>query len=216
MKGQTRNKRQLEVRAEPQGRASDGREGIVDAVASVFDVEYPVPGGREVIKPGAFRSVDGETLPVYNQHAHNVGEPPIGSAEARETDEGLSIRARLFLDESEAARSVFAALDVGALREWSIAFHPERTRERGDVTEVLKADVREVSTVLAGANPDTYTLSTRSGTLDRHRRRQRQEAAMQVGQVLANMTVPGSVEDRFIEAFKRSSRFRKLYERATA
>lgn len=199
--------RRLQARAEPQGR------GIVEALVSAYDVEYGIGGGqREVVRRGAFSDVDGP-VPVYAQHNHERGRPPIGTTEdAHETDRGLVVRARLFLDDSEDARATYAALQAGALTEWSVGFIPTEVREedRGNLVEVLDAELREVSTVLVGANPDTDTLAVRAGSVDLRARQRREEAARKVGHVLSNMTVPGSLTDRALYALEHSQTFRRL------
>ncbi len=217
MKTDTTQTRRLALRAEPQRRTE--REGIVEALVAAYDVEYPIGGGlREVIRPGAFGAAVGEPIAVYYQHGHKHGHAPIGTAEARETSEGLRIEARLFLDASEQARATFAALEAGALREWSIGFRPTRTREsdRGRLIEVLEAELPEVSAVLVGASPATATLAVREGSLDSldlRRRQEQEEAAQRVGEVLAGMTVPGTTLDRLYVALE-SRRFREIFAQA--
>lgn len=204
--------RNLELRAEAKGR--DDGEGRVQALVSAYDVEYPIGGGRtEVIRAGAF--ADAGTIPIYNQHGHARGHAPIGAAEASESrDDGLTIDGRLFLDESEDARAVYAALTAGALRSWSVGFIPTEVQEDGRTTEVLEAELREVSTVVSPANPETDTILVRSGSGSLRQKKKAQEAAMKMGRVLADMPFPGTVEDRLIHAYSHSKRFRELVRRA--
>lgn len=143
---------------------ADDDVGLVEAYTSVFDTEYVVDeyGSREVVRSGAFADSieERDTVPVFYQHGHADGHAPIGVAEPTEDDEGLLTRAEIWLD-NPAGKSVYRALRSGALREWSIGFAATDTGEDGDLTEVLGADLREVSVVLLGANPDTDTLSVR-------------------------------------------------------
>ncbi len=216
VKTDTTQTRRLALRAEPRQRTE--REGIVEALVAAFDVEYPIGGGlREVIRPGAFSGAVGEPIAVFYQHGHQHGHAPIGTALAREeTSEGLRIEARLFLAESEKARATYAALEAGALREWSVGFRPIKTREsdRGRLIEVLEAELPEVSAVLVGANPSTQTLAVREGSLDLRRRREQEEAAQRVGEVLAGMAMPGTTLDRLYAALEQSRRFRDLFTKA--
>lgn len=210
--GQRRQKRQVEVRAEADGR-SDG-EGIVHALVSAYGHEYVIDahGTKERIAPGAF--ADADTVPIYHQHDHDSA--PIGAAEPQESDDGLTIQGRLFLEDSEDARAVFRALEAGALRSWSVGFIPTKVREDGDVNEVLKADLREVSTVLVPASDATETILVRSGdgsTVSLAKRKRQREAAMKLGQVLADLPIPGSTRDRFVHAYANSRRFRRLVDR---
>lgn len=152
----------LEVRA-----ADDAPDGVVEAYGSVFDTEYAVLGGREVIRPGAFEDslAERDSIAIYHQHGHKFGRPPIGfTTKAREDDTGLRFRAQLLIEESETARVVFRGIENRALTEWSIGFRAIETREdpdEPDLVEVLEADVPEISSVLVGANPETDTIDAR-------------------------------------------------------
>lgn len=155
----------LQVRAAP-----DKGEGVVEAYASVFDVDYRVGYGlKETIKPGAFaESIKDRSIPIYHEHSWRNGDEPIGVTRAVAEDEtGLRVEAELFVDTSPKARNVYRAMEARALNEWSIGFVPTEettvTRENGDeVIEVTKGDLLEASTVLRGANPETDTVGVRA------------------------------------------------------
>lgn len=142
----------------------DENLGLVEAYTSVFDTPYVIDerGSRESVAPGAFReSIERQSsIPVFWQHDHRNGGAPIGVATNTEDDTGLLSRSELWLDDPK-ARAVYRALRSGAIREWSIGFAPTETDERGRLTVVRGADLREVSVVLMGANPATDTLAVR-------------------------------------------------------
>ena len=158
------------VRAVP-----DAPAGTVEARVAAYGVEYPIfPGVRERIEPGAFADSIGRqrALPFFYEHDWSSG--PIGnSTSISDDDDSLVMQGSLYIDDDSRARSVWRALDAGALREWSIGFWPEAiTREErrdddGDLTieSVTRGDLAEASVVVRGANPDTDTLSVRTRRL---------------------------------------------------
>jgi HK97 family phage prohead protease len=151
----------------------DGAEGVLVGVVSTYDSPYPIGGGyREQISRGAFDASMSEnpTLPVYYQHNHLYGQTPIGVATRTVGEDGrLTVRAELFLEDSADARIVYRAAKAGALREWSVGMYyggpdtGDSQFSRSDkLVTVTRADLREVSIVLKGANPDTEMLDVRS------------------------------------------------------
>lgn len=152
--------------------------GMVEAVTSVFDVEFTEGGmkPRQVtIDKGAFTDVLARkpTAPIMWQHAWQHG--PIGqSIEEEETDQGLRMLGELFIDDDPLARRVWKAMLPGSeggkasLEEWSIGFwiRKESEEERGTDDEpeeslwhLEEIDRAEHSVVLRGANPLTETIS---------------------------------------------------------
>lgn len=150
---------------------ADSAAGELLGVVTTYNSPYPVPGGfREQVIPGAFdHSMEMRpVIPVYLQHGHLRGAAPIGEATSTlGSDDRLTMLVRLYLDDSADARVAYRAAKSGALREWSVGMF--YGREAGDITldsaerlvSVRNADLREVSLVLAGQNPDTETLSVR-------------------------------------------------------
>lgn len=206
--------------------------GVFHAVVAPTNVTYRLsPSQREVIRPGAFHN-NRNVIPVFFAHDH--ASPPVGSTTRvwEEPGEGLNVEGKIYRD-SEAGRAVYRALRDGAIRQWSIGFKPMTVRERGDLAEVLKADVLEVSAVLQGANPATETVDVRArdvrtGYGNRRRRgRGRPSTGFGNGDPSAKRAVRIACEraqhrlgvatrqDAFWRLWEDSKGFRRLVARAT-
>lgn len=148
--------------------AGDGETpaGTFEAVVSTFDHIVPGVLYDRVIKPGAFtRSLRDRGLPSL-VWSHNWDTPPIGrTLEARETDEGLVVRAQLYVDGDHpdplALRVMRAMGDTNGdgrapLREFSIGFDivdaEWEVRDGNDVLAVTDAELYEFGPCLVGAN----------------------------------------------------------------
>lgn len=117
--------------------------------------------GRTII-PGAFSEMDGERVPLIYNHDHKDPKNILGYCILHSVDEGL--RADAYLDnESEAAQEIKHKMKMGTPFTYSI--HATDLRQRA--SDVLHGIVREVSVVLAGANPgaviDSFALSHELG-----------------------------------------------------
>lgn len=146
--------------------------GMFEAVVAVFN-NVDLVGDR--IEKGAFaRTLKENGLPAI-VWSHNWQTPPIGAIqEAKETDEGLLIKGRLFVGEGEdhqIARQVYAAMKAkdgngdAPLRQFSFAYNvveASMETEDGDDVYVLKdLDVFEVGPCLRGANPATRLVDVK-------------------------------------------------------
>lgn len=101
----------------------------------------------KTIMPGAFNDHDGKKVPLIWMHIHDDPEAVIGHAVLHSKDEG--IYADCYLNESEASNAVKKLLahdDIDSLSIW--ANHLTMSGEC-----VSHGSIREVSLVLAGANP---------------------------------------------------------------
>lgn len=147
--------------------AEDGKElGRRKAIVSAFDTKYKI-GYHEwhTVKAGAFTNTiaaQASRVPLFFQHNWDWSEQvPIGFTEAaEETAEGLQIDAAFWLDLAPSA-ACWRALEVGALREWSIGYHVialERDPDDENHFYITEAELLEASVVLRGANPATRTL----------------------------------------------------------
>ncbi len=151
----------VEFRAAPE----DQGEGILEGYASVYERSYAI--GRttnECITRGAFDAQCGAeevALPLFYEHDW---DNPIGVVYARSDSKGVRVRAELFIDANERARSVYLAAKAGALREWSIGFRAgnDDIRVVGDTEHVDRGELIETSIVVRGANRDTEMLSVRA------------------------------------------------------
>jgi HK97 family phage prohead protease len=143
--------------------AEDGGEGIVEALVATYDVDSS--GDR--IVPGAFTKSLGEwqesgnPIPFIWSHMHNDLDAYIGDVlEAKETDEGLWVRAQLDLEDEKAAKA-FRLIKGGRVRNYSFAYEvlDADEDEDGDGERALK-EIRlfEVGPTLIGMNQNTRTL----------------------------------------------------------
>jgi len=145
-------------------KASRSEPGVFDALVAVFG---NVDHGGDRIVPGAFtRTLEERGMPPV-VWSHQWMVPPIGKTlDARETDRGLEIRAKLFVDEDDGhdtARQVYVAMREGALREFSFAYTTRESRfveEDGNtVRELHDLDLLEVGPTLVGMNPETELIA---------------------------------------------------------
>lgn len=100
-----------------------------------------------VIRHGAFKECDGETVPLVWQHMHDSPDNILGHALLENRDEGVYAYCS-FNDtpNGEVAREVVNHGDVCAL-----SIYANKLKQQGQ--NVLHGAIREVSLVLAGANP---------------------------------------------------------------
>ena len=113
-------------------------------VATKYNVKCA--DGR-TIASGAFDDMDGKKVPVCWNHDHKDPENTIGYAILHASNDGM--RADTYLDDSEKANHVRGLLKMGTPLTYSI--NANQLVQRG--SEVLHGIIREVSIVLAGANP---------------------------------------------------------------
>lgn len=137
--------------------------GTFEAIVAVFGNTDGI--GDRLVKGCFTRTLQERGMPpiVWD---HEWGTPPIGqSLDARETDEGLYVKARLFLDDHEIARQVYAGLRDGALHEFSFGYKAVAVRwidENGvEVRELLDVDLFECGPTLVGMNPATRLVGVK-------------------------------------------------------
>lgn len=105
--------------------------------------------GRVILKD-AFKDSDGQKVPLVWNHQHDKVSNVLGHAILENRDEGVYVYG--FLNETEdgkKARELLAHGDISAL-----SVYANRIKEEGK--RVLHGAIREVSLVLAGANPGAY------------------------------------------------------------
>lgn len=150
-------------------KTDDGKRGKVTALVSAYNKPYRMGFATyHQVDDGAFSASlkANSSVPLFWQHNWAFSEqPPIGHAQGREESTGLVVEGEFYLD-TEAGRSVFNAMDAGAIREWSIGYRITRYEiEEGDEKDTIfvkEADLMEASAVLRGANPHTETLKVAS------------------------------------------------------
>ena len=104
----------------------------------------------KTIRHGAFRNMDGQKVPLVWQHLWNDPSAVLGYVELSHRDDGVYGYA-YFNDtpNGQHAQNMVTHGDVT-----SLSIHANRLRMRGQ--DVLDGDIKEVSLVLAGANPGAY------------------------------------------------------------
>lgn len=105
------------------------------------------------IKKDAFRVNDGKTVPLVWNHQHNKVSDVLGHAVLENRDEG--VYAHCSFNDTQAGRDAKEAVlhgDVTALSIWANNLHQVGM-------DILHGVIREVSLVLAGANPGAFIES---------------------------------------------------------
>lgn len=149
-------------------KALDGAdEGTFEALVSVFgNVDF---AGDRVVKGAFQKSLDtwsesGDPIPVVFSHRWDDLDAHIGKVlEAKETDEGLWVKAQLDLDDPSAAK-VHRMLKDRRIREFSFAYDVIDEAKADGANELRELEVIEVGPTLKGMNPATQLLTAK--TLD--------------------------------------------------
>lgn len=102
------------------------------------------------IRRGAFSSCDGETVPLVWNHRHNEPFNVLGHALLEERDEG--IYAYCTFNDTDSGKHAKEMVHHGDIH--SLSIYANGLKQRGG--DVLHGAIREVSLVLAGANPGAY------------------------------------------------------------
>ena len=120
--------------------------GIIAGYASVFNI---VDQHNDLIKPGAFKSLDKQKIKFLWQHK---AEEPIGVIEEiMENEHGLYFKAQLLLDLPQ-AKSAYNLIKAKAISGVSIGFQSAKTHQEGEVRVIESVDLWEISLVTFPAN----------------------------------------------------------------
>lgn len=103
-----------------------------------------------VIRRDAFKHNDGETVPLVWNHQHDAVQNVLGHALLQNRPEG--VYAYCSFNDTADAQSAKSMVEHGDITALSI--YANRLQQRG--SDVLHGAIREVSLVLAGANPGAY------------------------------------------------------------
>lgn len=113
--------------------------------------------GRKILKD-AFKDNDGQTVPLVWNHQHNDSFNVLGHAFLENCEEGVRTYIK-FNEDTEQGRNAKALVEHGDITALSI--FANQIKQRG--MDVLHGAIKEVSLVLAGANPgafiDSVTIS---------------------------------------------------------
>ena len=104
-----------------------------------------------IIRQNAFAGNDGQTVPLVWNHQHNDASNVLGHAELWNRPEGVYVYGKFNDTESgQNAKKLVMHGDVNAL-----SIYANQLRPKGS-PEVMHGNIREVSLVLAGANPGAF------------------------------------------------------------
>ena len=137
-------------------------EGVIEAMVSCFgNVDY----ANERVMPGAFKASLARKLPK-GCWAHDWKQIVAKTLDARETDEGLVVRAQFNL-ETQRGREAFSDVKGGYVDEFSIGYRviKDSVEEKSGVRELHELELYEFSPVLVGANSETALLSVKTQDL---------------------------------------------------
>lgn len=120
-------------------------------------------GDGRTIRKDAFKHNDGQTVPLVWNHQHNEPDNVLGHALLENRDEG--VYAYCTFNESESGKAAKELVRHGDVR--SLSIYANKLKQSGG--DVLHGVIREVSLVLAGANPGAFidsVLAHGEGTED--------------------------------------------------
>ena len=102
------------------------------------------------IRKGAFKHNDGQTVPLVWNHNHNDPDNILGHALLQNRDEG--VYAYCTFNNSESGLAAKEAVRHGDVK--SLSIYANKLKQSGN--DVLHGMIREVSIVMAGANPGAF------------------------------------------------------------
>ena len=111
-------------------------------------------GDGRTIMPGAFREQDGQEVPLVWNHQHNDAKNVLGHALLKAEPEGM--RAYVTFNDTDQGRNAKALVknrDITSFSIWANRLQYAGDKSRGNVAHGV---IRELSLVLAGANPEAH------------------------------------------------------------
>lgn len=140
--------------------------------------------GRTILKD-AFKDNDGQTVPLVWNHIHNDPNEVLGHALLENRDEGVYAYCKFNDTESgQTAKLLVQHGDVNAL-----SIYANQLKQRG--SNVLHGAIREVSLVLAGANPGAFIDS-----VIKHGEESDEEAVIYTGEEISLFHSEGKTESK--------------------
>jgi HK97 family phage prohead protease len=178
------------VKVKATGEADGLEEGQFEAIVSVFGNKDSY---GDIVQPGAFKDTlaeweaSGNPIPVYYSHRMDDPDFNIGHVvEAKETDEGLWVKAQIDLEPGAGkAAQVYRLLKGRRLTQFSFAYDIEdggfETRDGEEFYALRRLKVYEVGPTPIGANQETELLGVKSAA----EHAQRFADAVKAGRVLS-------------------------------
>ena len=111
-------------------------------------------GDGRTIMPGAFQEQDGQEVPLVWNHQHNDAKNVLGHALLKAEPEGM--RAYVTFNDTDQGRNAKALVknrDITSFSIWANELQYAGDKSRGNVAHGI---IRELSLVLAGANPEAH------------------------------------------------------------
>ena len=102
------------------------------------------------IRENAFIEDDGKIVPLVWNHQHNEPENVLGHCLLKNTKGGVRVNG--FFNDTDSGRNAKMLVDNGDVV--SLSIYANQLKQKGG--DVLHGQIREVSLVLAGANPGAY------------------------------------------------------------
>lgn len=140
--------------------------------------------GRTILKD-AFKQHDGQTVPLVWNHQHNESANVLGHAVLENRDEG--VYAYCTFNDTEAGKNAKLLVEHGDVTALSI--YANQLKQKG--SNVMHGTIREVSLVLAGANPGAFIDS-----VIRHGEFCEDEAVIYTGEELTLQHVDSDPSDK--------------------
>ena len=120
----------------------------------------PCADGRTIL-PGAFKENDGQIVPLVYQHGHNSIDNVLGHCKLEYREDG--VYAHAYFNETASGQNAKIQVQHGDLKFLSIfanqlqeKLKPGLEHAAQKLKDVIKGNIREVSLVLAGANPGAF------------------------------------------------------------
>ena len=107
-------------------------------------------GDGRTIRKNAFKDCDGQTVPLVYNHEHNDPNAVLGHALLENRDDG--VYAYCYLNDTEQGKAAKELVGHGDVR--SLSIYANKLKQIGG--DVVHGVIRELSLVLAGANPGAY------------------------------------------------------------
>ena len=107
-------------------------------------------GDGRIIRRDAFKHCDGTTVPLIWNHDHSKSEAVIGHALLENREDGVYAYGKL--NDTKSGLNARALIKNGDVR--SLSIYANKLKQNGN--EVIHGTIRELSLVLAGANPGAY------------------------------------------------------------
>lgn len=107
-------------------------------------------GDGRTIRKNAFKDNDGDTVPLIWNHDHSNPDAVIGHALLENRDDG--VYAYCTLNDTDSGKTAKKLVENGDVR--SLSIYANKLKQIGG--DVIHGSIRELSLVLAGANPGAY------------------------------------------------------------